>query len=153
MKATVIEDAPVLIPNAEHENFTQTGIVIPAGTEVEGSVKKIEGKRRGEPFTYRLFLTNENQLIHLKKIKPMATTQVYLSADAAPTPTIVDVPPRKLFTTATVIGAIAGGYVGMYMAKKRGLNKNTYMIGGAVAGFFVARYLQGRKSIKVVNSK
>ena len=67
MTAEVIEDAPVLVPNKEHANFTRTEIVIPAGTKIEGEVKIIKGKRRGEPFTYRLFCTNDNQYIYLKK--------------------------------------------------------------------------------------
>jgi hypothetical protein len=153
MQVYTIEDAPVLVPNKEHENFTRSRLVIPAGTELVGEPKNVDGKRRGEPFTYRLFYTNDNQIIHLKKVKPMPTTQVYLGADAKQTPTIVDVPPRQLFTTNTIIGAAIGGFVGNYIAKRNSYNKNLYMLGGAVAGFFVARYLQGRKSIKVVKSK
>lgn len=153
MKVEVIEDAPVLVPNKEHENFTRNGIIIPAGNIIEGEVKNVQGKRRGEPFTYRLFLTNDNQYIHLKKIKEMPTTQVYLGADAAKTPTVVDVPPRKMFTNTTIIGAVLGGFVGTTIAKTRGGNRTTFMLGGAVVGFFVARYLQGRGSIFVQKSK
>ena len=154
MKAEVIEDAPVLVPNKEHENFTRTDVIIPAGNIVEGEIKKVNGKRRGEPFTYTLFYTTDNQYIHLKKIKPMAMTKVFLNADAQTTPTVVDVPPRKMFTTFTVVGAIAGAYLGMYISKKQNLgNRNAYAIGGAVAGFFIGRYMQGRKAIQVVKSK
>ena len=58
IKAQVIEDAKILIPNTEHKNFTDSGEIIEEGTFVSGQVKNIEGLRRGKPFIYRLFLTN-----------------------------------------------------------------------------------------------
>jgi len=77
MRATIIEDATTLIPNKDHRNFTETGVLIPKGTEVEGEIKNISGLRRGKPFVYRLFLTNKKQFIFLNKIKPnMEATEV-----------------------------------------------------------------------------
>lgn len=154
MKALVKEDAHVLVPNKEHQNFTRTDIVIPAGSTVEGEQKTINGKRRGEPFSYKLFYTIENQYLHSKKLEPMATTQVYLGADAQPTPTVVDVPQRKLFNTNNIIGGILGAFVGVYYSKKfnKG-NRNLYAVGGAVAGFLTVRYIVGKRAILVAKSK
>lgn len=154
MKALVQEDAHVLVPNKEHQNFTRTDIVIPAGNTIEGEPKMINGKRRGEPFSYKLFYTTENQYIHLNKIKPMATTQVYLGADAQTTPTVVDVPLRKLFNTNNIIGGVLGAFAGVYYSKKfnKG-NRNLYAVGGAVAGFLAVRYLVGKRAILVAKSK
>jgi hypothetical protein len=154
MQAELIEDAPVLIPNKEHQNFTRNGQVIPKGEVVEGEIKVVQGKRRGEPFTYELFYTNKNQFIHKKKVKPMATTQVYLSADAQQTPTIVDVPQNNLLTTPNIVGAVAGYLVGNWYSRKYGKGNPRYFgLAGAVAGVLVARYMTQKGTIKFVKSK
>ena len=154
MQVEVIEDARVLVPNKEHENFTATDIVIPKGNILEGEVQVINGKRRGEPFTYKLFYTTDKQYIHIKKTKPMATTQVYLGADAQQTPTIVDVPQRKLFTTQNIVGAIAGYFIGTYYSNRYGKGRpQFYGLAGAVGGLLIARYLTSTGTIKFVKSK
>lgn len=150
MIAMVKEDAPILIPNNDHKNFTATDEIIPKGTEVEGKYKNVNGLRRGEPFTYKLFVTKENNIIYQNKIEPMAT-QVYLNADAQVTPTVVKVE-KKLITTTTIIGGIVGAMVGNYYSKTQGGNRNVYMVGGAVIGFFVARFFENR-SVAVKPSK
>jgi len=66
MRAILTQDANILIPNQEHLNFTESGDVLPKGTIVFGEEKLVEGKRRGEKFTFRLFLTNNKQLIYLQ---------------------------------------------------------------------------------------
>jgi len=154
MQAVIIEDAPVLIPNKEHQNFTRNGEIIPKGEVVEGELKVIKGKRRGEPFNYELFYTNKNQFIHQKKVKPMPTTQVYLSADAQQSPTIVDVPQEKIMTTANIIGAVGGYLVGNWYSRKYGKgNPRYYGLAGAVGGVLVARYITQKGTIKFVKSK
>ena len=80
MLYVTIEDAPILIPNKEHSNFTQSNAVIDKGTLIEGNELFINGKRRGEDFTYKLFRTKDNNLIHLKKIQflwPMRPRQFF----------------------------------------------------------------------------
>ena len=62
ISTVTIEDAPVLIPNEDHQNFTQGKDVIKKNTQVSGDVQIVSGLRRGEPFTYRLFLTSNNKL-------------------------------------------------------------------------------------------
>lgn len=149
----VIEDAQILVPNETHKNFTSTNETLPKGTIAFGQMKTVKGIRRGEPFDYRIFVTNNNEVIYQNKIKPMATTQVYLSADNQQTATVVNVPSRKLISTTTIIGAIIGGVAGNYYAKKQGGNRNTLMVGGAILGFFVARYMEGRGMLRVKPSK
>lgn len=155
MEVLVTEDAKVLVPNKEHRNFTANGIVIPSGTVLKGEEKIVNGLRRGEPFQYKLFKTEDNQYIYIKKTKPnMATTQVYLGADAQQTPTIVDVPQPKLISTTNIVGAIAGYVVGNWYSKKyqKG-NPRYYGLAGAVAGVIVARYIAKKGTIKFVKSK
>lgn len=155
MQIIVIEDAKVLVPNKEHKNFTATDLIIPSGTELEGDKILVDGMRRGEPFQYKLFKTNDNRYIYLNKTQPnMATTQVYLGADAQTSPTIVDVPQPKLLSTTNVVGAIAGYFVGHWYSKKyqKG-NPRYYGLAGAVAGVIVARYIAQKGTIKFVKSK
>jgi hypothetical protein len=154
MQVFTSEDAKVLVPNKEHQNFTATDVIVPQGTTLDGEVKIINGKRRGQPFQYKLFYTKDNQFIYLNKTKPMATTQVYLSADAQQTPTIVDVPQTKILSTTNIVGAIAGYFVGNWYSKKYGKgNPKYYGLAGAVAGVLVARYMMKKGTIKFVKSK
>jgi len=155
MQVVVIKDAQELVPNKEHKNFTSNGIVIPSGTMLEGKEVTVNGMRRGEPFQYKLFQTENNKYIYLNKTQPnMATTQVYLGADAQTTPTIVDVPQPKLLSTTNIVGAIAGYVVGNWYSKKyqKG-NPRYYGLACAVAGVIVARYIAKKGTIKFVKSK
>lgn len=150
----IIEDAPVLLPNDTHKNFTQTKNSLPKGTIAIGEFRTVKGYRRGEPFEYKIFVTTNNEIIYQKKTKPMGATQVYLSADSQTTPTTVSIPSAtNLFTTTTIVGAIGGAIAGNYFARTQGGNKNTFMIIGALAGFIVARMYQAQRSIRVKPSK
>jgi hypothetical protein len=159
MHVELIDDTPVLVPNKEHQNFTRTATILPKGLLLEGEPITVSGKRRGEPFDYKLFYTKDNKFIHIKKTNTVRNTkvsdkrEVYLGADSAQSATVVDVPPRNLFTAYTVAGTIAGAAIGHYIAKKRGGNKHYYSLIGAVAGFFAGRYAQGKRNVFVKKSK
>jgi hypothetical protein len=51
MRATVIENAAILIPNTDHKNFTDSGTIIEQGTVIDGQPKLIQGLRKGKAFT------------------------------------------------------------------------------------------------------
>lgn len=154
-KATIVADAQVLIPNKDHKNFTESAEVIEAGTIVEGNRKDISGLRKGQPFIYKLFYTNKNQLIYLNKIKPMEKTEVTLGADAKVTPTVVDMKkPEKAYQNK-VIGAIAGAVIGYaYCKYKKHDNTKTlkYAVAGAAVGVGLA-WLYDRHKDKVTIKK
>ncbi len=157
MRVEIIEDANVLIPNKEHENFPESKEVIKRGDIVDGEAKLIKGKRRGENFTYRLFLTNNKQLIYLKKIKPMEVTEVTLGADESQSPTVVKVPEgKKLFTKNVIIGTLIGAGAGFGISKYKKFDKKKMAIAtviGAVVGFGVAKYMEKRKLVTIKTSK
>ena len=158
MKVEVIEDANILIPNKEHKNFTETSEIIKKGSILDGLPRMIKGKRRGEDFTYKLFVTEkDNKIIHLKKIKPMSVTEVTLGADAQPSPTVVTVPEgKKLITTNVLIYTLVGAGAGYGWSKYKNLdNKKTTMFAvvGAVVGFAVGKYMEKRKAVVVKPSK
>lgn len=157
MEARIIEDANVLIPNKEHENFTEGKEVLKKGTIVNGEEKLIKGKRRGENFTYRLFLTNNKQLIYLKKTKPMDVTEVTLGADSSQTPTVVKVPEgKKLFSKHVIVSALIGAGLGFGFSKYKKYDKKKIAIAtviGAVVGFGISKYMEHAKLVTVKTSK
>jgi len=157
MRATIIQDANILIPNQEHLNFTESGEFIPKGTIVDGEEKLVEGKRRGEKFTFRLFLTNNKQLIYLKNIKPMEVTEVTLGADSLRTPTVVKVPEgKKIITKNVALYTALGLGVGFGYSKYAKVDKKKTimytLIGGAI-GFGIAKWVEKRKAVTVKPSK
>jgi hypothetical protein len=156
MEATLKNDAKVLIPNSEHKNFTETNEVLSKGTKVSGQPKNIQGLRRGEPFTYRLFLTNNNQLIHLNNLENMNATEVKLGADATVTSTKVDLIPAETFNkirrNGLIIGAVAGFAWAKY--KKHDIKKVGMWIGvGALVGYAAAYVIDTNRKAIVKPSK
>jgi hypothetical protein len=156
MKVVTTQDAPILIPNEDHKNFTMNGVVIPRGVELEGNTKEVQGLRRGKPFTYRLFVTNNKQIIYSNNVKPMDTTEVTLGADAAQTPTMVNLVPaesfNKLRTTGLVVGAIAGFAWAKY--KKHDMKKVAmYIAIGAAVGYGGAYLVDRSRNATVKASK
>jgi hypothetical protein len=157
MQIEVIEDAYILTPNKEHKNFTRTEKLIEKGTILDGEPKTILGQRRGEEFQYKMFLTNDKELIHLNKTKPMRTTEVTLGADATQSPTVVNVPAgKKLLTPMVIGGTLIGAGAGYYYANSKNFDskkRNMFIVGGAVLGFFGAKYFEKTKGISVKPSK
>lgn len=157
IEATVITDAPILLANNEHKNFTETSDVIKSGEKIKGSIKKIQGLRRGKPFEYRLFLTDNGKFIYLNKIKPMERTEVNLGADASVSPTVVNTSKpliaEKNKVAGTLIGAIAGFAYAKY--KKEEAKKTlTYVVIGAALGLGAAFiYDKGKSKVTVKPSK
>jgi hypothetical protein len=154
---TTINTAPILIPNREHKNFTESRFDIPKGKSVTGEFKVISGLRRGKPFDYRVFITDKEQIIYSKYVKPMATTEVTLGADAQVQPTKVEmINSEKSMTISSVIGGATGGIIGYSIAKKQGVNNTKTIIYasiGALAGYFIAKQLTKKKGIIVQTSK
>jgi hypothetical protein len=157
MTVKVIEDAEVLIPNQQHQNFTAGSEVIKKDTIIQGKPVLVKGKRKGQGFTYKLFKTNNNQFIYFKKIEPMERTEVSLGADDSQTPTVVNVPvKKKLFTKNVVIYTLIGAGLGYGFSKyKKYTTKKTLMVSSilAVVGFGIGTYVDKQKSVKVTPSK
>lgn len=156
MEAILVKDAKVLIPNNEHKNFTETTEVIAKGTKVSGKIENIQGLRRGEPFTYRLFNTNNNKLIYLNNLENMGATEVKLGADASQTSTKVDLIPAETFNklrrNGLIIGAIAGFAWAKY--KKHDMKKVGMWIGvGALVGYAAAYVIDTNRKAIVKPSK
>lgn len=154
MKVVACNDIPVLIPNNEHKNFTETDVIIPKGTTVSGEFKTIKGLRKGEPFTYRLFYTNKNQIIYTKNIKPvtMEKTEVTLSAEGQEKPSAIISIPKNYFDKNAMYGALLGAAAGFGFAhykQKSVKQKLLFTCLGAVAGVVAAKVVIKAKSITV----
>ena len=156
--ALVQKSAKVLVPNKQHENFTETKEIIPEGTHLTGSFKSIAGKRRGEPFTYRVFIDTKGNIIYSNKVKKndMKATDVYLGADSSQSPTKVDLIPAETFKTSRLVGLVAGG-VGAYMySKNKGYGKSKTMkfaILGSLLGYGAMYCYDKTRSATVTPSK
>jgi hypothetical protein len=154
MRATVIENAAILIPNTDHKNFTDSGTIIEQGTVIDGQPKLIQGLRKGKAFTYRLFITDKDQIIHINKIRPMDKTEVFLGADAAQSATVVKMPNESNLGMRPILGTVIGALAGYYMAKKKNPSKvKMFTAIGAIAGFAAGKYLQGAGSVLFKKSK
>jgi len=157
MLVEIIEDAPILLPNKEHKNFTNSESILPKSTIVEGDFKNVSGLRRGNPFDYRVFTTNEGDIIYSKYVKPMAV-EVTMGADSQVSATKIEmVPSEKTATSRRVIGAVVGGVVG-YAVAKRGTPKTfsqqlMYIGGGALAGYLVGNFMARTTGIFVEKAK
>ena len=118
MKVVTCSDVPVLIPNEQHKNFTTSDVIIPKGTTLTGEFKAIKGLRKSEPFTYRLFYTNKDQIIYTKNIKPvtMERTEVTLSAEGQEKPSAIINIPKNYFDKNAMYGAILGAAAGFGFA-------------------------------------
>lgn len=157
MEVKTIKDCKVLRPNKKHQNFTETEEIIEQGTYLTGKLIEVNGLRRGEPFKYRLFLTQNKKFIYLNCIEPMKATEIQLGADSAQTPTMVNLKNNEMFSQDKVIGLVAGGLLGFGYCKYKNCNpKQTtmYVFAGAALGY-AAAYLMNynKKSITVVPSK
>lgn len=179
MKVQLIEDATILIPNKEHKNFTETGSAFKKGSELEGEPVNIMGKRRGEDFTYRLFKTNDNQLIFLNKtdmknrvvqlnFEGVPTETVKLNFEGVPTeeikigfdgvqPIIVDENPNKsIFAKYSSAGVLVGSAVGFGISKYKNMEMKKivmFTLIGALAGYVVGNQIDKRLKIVVKQSK
>lgn len=157
MKVRVNEDAIVLIPNKAHQNFVATGKIIEEGNIIEGNYRKINGLRKGKPFTYSLFVTKDKEIIYQKSVTPMQeTTEVKLGADAQTSPTTVNMVPAENFSKAKMTGLVVGGLAGFAWAKykKHDMKKAALYIGiGAVLGYVGGVVFDRNRKVKVQPSK
>ena len=155
MKYQVIEDAEILIPNSEHKNFTDSGKIIEAESIIEGNPVEISGLRKGEPFTYKMFNTKNNQLIYIKKVKPMEKTEVTLGFEGAADTTkatTIKFPSTKLVTTTRVIGTVAGAGAGFWFSKhhKHSHTKTAvFVVLGALLGYGAGVLVEENSGIKI----
>lgn len=158
IKGVIVDGgANVLIPNNEHKNFTFSDEKIEGGTVVEGKLTAVNGLRRGEPFTYRLFLTKDNKLIYQKNLKNMAQeTEVTLGADAQTSATSINLTPAEHFSKMKLTGVLIGGIAGFAWAKykKHDLKKVAMYIGvGAALGYGIEYLIDTKRNIVVKPSK
>lgn len=155
-EVNVISDCKILKPNKEHKNFTETKEGFKTGDVLNGRFVTIEGKRRGEPFTYRLFITKEGEeIIYQNNVKPMGTTEVMLGADSAQTPTVINLTGAERFSKTKTRGLLIGAAAGLVYSKyykKQDLKKVVmWTTIGAALGYASAFLIE--RNITVTPSK
>lgn len=157
IKTVTIEDALVMIPNAEYQNFTATNETIPKGTEIQGKAQIVKGLRRGEPQDYRLFVTDDNKIIFLNKTNiktDMENREVTLGVGGEKSIVVNDSMPKRL-GKPVVLGAIGGALAGYGYCKYKGHDMKKQVIyalvGGAIG--YLAGYVYENKGISVIIKK
>ena len=148
MKAKVLKDAVVLVPNSEHQNFTYSDETIEEGEIINGKIRLIDGKRKGDPFTYRLFITNDGKILFLNKVQPMETTEVTLGADGDVTPTEINLRTGEKAVKNNLTGLVVGGLAGFAYSKyKKHDLKKTFMFSalGMAVGYGAAYFMDRSK--------
>jgi hypothetical protein len=143
MQVVTIKPAKILKPNKDHKNFVETGEIIPVDTALEGNERYISGLRRGEAFTYKVFITKDNQIIYLNNIKPMSNVEVSLGADGV-TSTKMESKSLKL-SNINLIGIAIGGLSGYMYSKSKNCsttNMIIYSVVGAGIGFGVTKIIK-----------
>lgn len=156
MKVVVNKDSKILIANNEHKNFTETDQILEEGTILNGNAINVKGLRRGEPFTYRLFITPKKEILYLNNITPMNTTEVMLGADESVSSTKVNLIPAETFSRVKTIGLVAGALAGFAYAKykKQDMKKVAMWIAaGALVGYAAAYVIDRNRTIDVTPSK
>jgi hypothetical protein len=155
MEVTVIKDSKYLIPNAQHQNFTESNDVVGEGVMLKGNFANIEGLRRGEPFTYKLFITEDKNILYQNSVEPMKTIELTSGADAQVKSTVVNLTPAETFskvkTTGLVLGAVAGFAYCKY--KKCDTRKTVmYIFAGALIGYASAYVIDRNRTATVVSN-
>jgi hypothetical protein len=155
MEVIVQRDSKYLIPNAEHKNFTESNDWVGEGNYLKGNYADIEGLRRGEPFTYKLFITEDKKILFRNNVQPMQT-EVTLGADSQTSETIVNLIPAETFnkvkTAGIILGAIAGYGYSKY--KNHDIKKMAmFIFGGAVVGYATSFVVDKNKKAIVTPSK
>ena len=154
MQVKVIKDAQVLMPNKEHQNFTFTGEVIPAGNILTGHRAQVDGKRRGQDFKYRIFETTDKKIIYQNTIEPMAI-EVTMAADGSQQNKVVSLAPSEAAKSFKIYGAVIGALCGGAYAKYKGLDvKKMAMYAGAggVLGYITGMAFD-HKQVTVTQNK
>ena len=158
MEVKVVEKAEILIPNPPHKSFSGSNSFIPKDSILEGEATLVSGKRRGSPFKYRLFKTNDKKYIFLDKIKPIKITKEQnsnASGDMGKA-IIVNTSAGRTSGKVPLAFALIGGGAGYaYCKYKAHDSKNTwkYVLAGALLGYVAGRLLQDGKVISVSESK
>jgi hypothetical protein len=156
MEVTVIKDSKYLIPNPQHQNFTESNDWVGEGVLLKGNFANIEGLRRGEPFTYKLFITEDKNILYQNSVEPMKTIELTSGADSQATPTLVNLTPAETFNKVKTSGLVIGAVVGFAYAKykKHDMKKSAMFIGlGAVIGYAAAYVVDQNRKATVVASK
>ena len=120
IQAIIIQNTNFLIPNKEHKNFTDSSDYARVGEIVKGEFRNVNGLRKGKPFEYRLFFTNNGKILYANCVKAEnVPSEIISNADNLQTPTLVDLKPAEQFKYTAHLIALGGGIAGYYYGKKQ----------------------------------
>jgi hypothetical protein len=157
MQATIIQDTNYLIPNKDHKNFTDSGIVAKDGSVVFGEYRNVSGLRKGKPFVYRLFFTKNGKILYANCVETKnASSEILSNADNSQSATLVDFIPAEKFKYTAHLLALGGGVAGYFYGKKQNVTGNNlikYIAVGAVGAYAIYSLIDKNKSTIIKPSK
>lgn len=156
-QSIIIQDTKYLIPNKEHQNFTESGIDARLGSIVTGDFKNINGLRKGKPFEYRLFITKDGKILYANCVRAEnVPSEILQGADNSQSATMVDLKPAENFKYFAHLIALGGGIAGYYYGKKQnatGSNLIKYIVVGSVGAYATYWLIDKNKSTIIKPSK
>lgn len=155
MEVTVIKDSKYLIPNAQHQNFTESNDYVGEGVLLKGNFANIEGLRRGEPFTYKLFITEDKNILYQNNVEPMKTIELTSGADSQLKSTVVNLIPAETFNKVKTAGLVLGALTGFaYCKYKKCDTRKTvmYIFAGSIIGYAAAYVIDRNRTATVVSN-
>jgi hypothetical protein len=122
---------------------------------LKGNFANIEGLRRGEPFTYKLFITEDKNILYQNSVEPMKTIELTSGADSQRTPTLVNLTPAETFNKVKTAGLVIGAVAGFAYCKYKNCDTRKsvmYIFAGAVIGYAAAYVVDRNRKATVVAS-
>ena len=143
----IIQNCNFLIPNKEHQNFTESDLAARVGDTIRGEFKNVNGLRKGKPFEYRLFFTNDGKILYANCIRAEnISSEIISNVDNLQAPLSVNIKPSEQFK---YVAALVGGIAGYLYGKKQNADKNkliTYIAVGSVGAYGIYYLIEKNKS-------
>lgn len=147
IQAIIIQNTNYLIPNKEHKNFTASNQEAMVGGVLTGEFRNINGLRKGKPFEYRLFFTNDGKILYANCVRAENVPSEILSnadnknLDESKSSTSVNYTPYLI--------ALGGGLAGYYYGKNKNVSGNDlikYIVVGSVGAYGIYYFTNKNKT-------
>jgi len=157
IQAIVIQNCNYLIPNKEHQNFTESNMPVSVGSTIKGEFRNVNGLRKGKPFEYRLFFTKDGKILYANCIRAEnVPSEIISNADDLGTPTKINFVPAESFKFSAHLIALGGGIAGYLYGKSNNANTNNlikFIAVGSVGAYGIYWITQKNKSTIIEPSK
>ena len=149
-QAIVIQNTNYLIPNKDHKNFTDSSYEARVGAILMGKFQNINGLRKGKPFEYRLFITNNGRILYANCVKAEnVPSEILSNADNIQSTSLSEYNSADSFDYMANVAVFIGGIAGYFYGKKQnetGKNLIKYIAVGAVGAYAIYWLVEKNKT-------